>query len=283
LFTGQRLDGTGLYYYNARYYDPTIGRFISPDTVVQSPANPQTLNRYSYCLNNPLKYTDPSGRIVTFFGIDISYAMATGDYSSLLSVGSSTEYSAYMEFRSIDPILTRTLETSDRRIDISFGDTSIEGSPFTPPDSTFTRNGDNRNIVINNSNRDADSSWLAGQIYEQSTNFVDIYAPLINQETMYDVFSLIPAGRALGLFGKCAGDIGKGYEAFKGALDFSESFYNRDHGASGWDRFISGVTTIFGFSPWWLPAGLFQLGWDINKAGVQWAEGIKGKVYQFIP
>jgi len=61
-FTGQRLDATGLYYYNARYYDPTIGRFISPDTVIPDPANPQCFNRYSYCLNNPLKYTDPSGK-----------------------------------------------------------------------------------------------------------------------------------------------------------------------------------------------------------------------------
>jgi hypothetical protein len=43
-------------------YDPTIGRFISPDTVIQSMANPQCFNRYSYCLNNPLKYTDPSGQ-----------------------------------------------------------------------------------------------------------------------------------------------------------------------------------------------------------------------------
>jgi RHS repeat-associated protein len=60
-FTGQRLDGSGLYYYNARYYDPDLGRFISPDTIVQDPTNPQNLNRYSYCLNNPLKYTDPSG------------------------------------------------------------------------------------------------------------------------------------------------------------------------------------------------------------------------------
>jgi RHS repeat-associated protein len=60
-FTGQRLDNTGLYYYNARYYDPVIGRFISPDTIVPHPFNPQSFNRYSYCLNNPLKYTDPSG------------------------------------------------------------------------------------------------------------------------------------------------------------------------------------------------------------------------------
>jgi RHS repeat-associated protein len=60
-FTGQRLDQTGLYFYNARYYDATIGRFISPDTMIPNPANPQSLNRYSYCLNNPLRYNDPSG------------------------------------------------------------------------------------------------------------------------------------------------------------------------------------------------------------------------------
>ncbi|GEM_PF-5653187 len=63
LFTGQRLDATGLYYYGARYYDPAIGRFISADTVVQNLANPQTLNRYSYVVNNPLRYIDPTGRV----------------------------------------------------------------------------------------------------------------------------------------------------------------------------------------------------------------------------
>jgi hypothetical protein len=44
-----------------RYYDPTIGRFISADTYVQDYTNPQTLNRYSYCQNNPLRYNDPTG------------------------------------------------------------------------------------------------------------------------------------------------------------------------------------------------------------------------------
>ncbi len=62
LFIGQRLDSTGLYFYGARYYDPAIGRFISPDTIVPDPASPQSFNRYSYCLNNPLKYTDQSGQ-----------------------------------------------------------------------------------------------------------------------------------------------------------------------------------------------------------------------------
>ena len=62
--TDQELDSsTGLYNYDARLYDPSIGMFISPDSVVQNWHDPQSLNRYSYCRNNPLKYTDPSGHI----------------------------------------------------------------------------------------------------------------------------------------------------------------------------------------------------------------------------
>ena len=61
-YTGQIIDDeTGLYYYHARYYDPQLGRFIQPDSVVPSPIDPQTLNRYSYCVNNPLNLTDPDG------------------------------------------------------------------------------------------------------------------------------------------------------------------------------------------------------------------------------
>ena len=60
-FTGQILDATGLYYYNARYYDPTIGRFISADSAAPDLQNPQSLNKYSYCFNNPLNQTDPTG------------------------------------------------------------------------------------------------------------------------------------------------------------------------------------------------------------------------------
>ena len=61
-FTGKPLDDeTGLMFYGARYYSPLIGRFITPDTIVQSPMNPQTLNRYSYCNNNPVNFIDPTG------------------------------------------------------------------------------------------------------------------------------------------------------------------------------------------------------------------------------
>ena len=54
----------GLIDMNGRFYDPLLGRFLSPDPYVQAPENPQNLNRYSYCLNNPLKYTDPSGETI---------------------------------------------------------------------------------------------------------------------------------------------------------------------------------------------------------------------------
>jgi len=60
-FTGQKLDGTGLQYYNARYYDPAIGTFISPDTIVPDATNVFDYNRYMYTRGNPLKYNDPSG------------------------------------------------------------------------------------------------------------------------------------------------------------------------------------------------------------------------------
>ena len=46
---------------NGRMYDPIMSSFLSVDNYVQSPENSQNFNRYAYCLNNPLKYTDPSG------------------------------------------------------------------------------------------------------------------------------------------------------------------------------------------------------------------------------
>ncbi len=70
-FTGQKVDGTGLYYDNARYYDPALGAFIGcplgADTIVPRPGGSRTnlldYNRYSYVRGNPLKYNDPSGHV----------------------------------------------------------------------------------------------------------------------------------------------------------------------------------------------------------------------------
>lgn len=62
-FTGQQDEGTafGLYNYGARFYSTVLGRFISGDPIGVNAGDAQSLDRYSYVLNNPLKYTDPTG------------------------------------------------------------------------------------------------------------------------------------------------------------------------------------------------------------------------------
>jgi RHS repeat-associated protein len=75
-FTGQLLESSlGLYQMGARRYDRALGRWVSPDTLIPVPRNPQSLNRYSYCLGNPLKFVDPSGylsqdEIMQYFGVE---------------------------------------------------------------------------------------------------------------------------------------------------------------------------------------------------------------------
>jgi len=61
LFTGKERDSSQLYYYGARYYDPDMGRFITRDVMPGTREKPQSLNTYTYCLNNPLRYIDPTG------------------------------------------------------------------------------------------------------------------------------------------------------------------------------------------------------------------------------
>jgi RHS repeat-associated protein len=90
-------DDLGLYNYGARLYDPLLGRFISPDSIVQAPGDPQTLNRYTYCLNNPLIYTDPSGEFI---------AALWSFLAPLLLLGSPGMYSAYRSGQDTQGIIT---------------------------------------------------------------------------------------------------------------------------------------------------------------------------------
>lgn len=71
-FTGhEHLVSFGLINMNGRLYDPLTSMMLSPDNNIQMPKNSQNFNRYSYCLNNPLKYTDPTGEVVesVVFGV----------------------------------------------------------------------------------------------------------------------------------------------------------------------------------------------------------------------
>ena len=66
-FTGhEHLYNFGLINMNGRVYDPFMSTFLSPDNYIQAPDNSQNFNRYAYCLNNPLRYTDPSGEWIQY-------------------------------------------------------------------------------------------------------------------------------------------------------------------------------------------------------------------------
>ncbi len=98
-YTGHEyLPWFGLINMNARLYDPVLGRFLSPDPYVQMPDFTQNFNRYSYCLNNPLKYVDKDGEFwfLPIIAFVVNYAttgITKGDWG-LKNIGSSLAMSA---------------------------------------------------------------------------------------------------------------------------------------------------------------------------------------------
>ncbi len=84
-YTGhEHIQSVGLINMNGRLYDPKLRRFLSPDNYIQDPYNTQNYNRYGYVLNNPTKYTDPTGEfwwqaIGYIFSAYIHGAQATGE------------------------------------------------------------------------------------------------------------------------------------------------------------------------------------------------------------
>ncbi|GAK52389.1 hypothetical protein U14_03640 [Candidatus Moduliflexus flocculans] len=112
-YTGKELDSTGLMYYGARYYDPALARFITPDTVYDQ--GTQGLNRYSYALNNPLKYTDPSGHTV-----ESALELILQHRQDILSVAREHQ---------IDPILIAGVVFAENRNDYNW----IRGKDWSCP------------------------------------------------------------------------------------------------------------------------------------------------------
>ncbi len=76
-FTSEQSDWTGLIYLRARYYDPTTGRFINCDSYAGTLTNPASQHRYTYTENNPVNYTDPSGKCPLCFALVIGGVTVT--------------------------------------------------------------------------------------------------------------------------------------------------------------------------------------------------------------
>ncbi len=84
----EHLNNFALINMNGRVYDPLIARFLSPDPQLQAPGNWLNYNRYTYCLNNPMLYTDPSGE---WFGWDDLVAAGVGFIAGYVSYGMTTD------------------------------------------------------------------------------------------------------------------------------------------------------------------------------------------------
>jgi RHS repeat-associated protein len=84
-YAGYQFDfETGLYYLNARYYDPVVARFVSADTYTGESDDPLSLNLYTYCKNEPMMYNDPTGHETRSMDprMVAAYAMQAGDYAT---------------------------------------------------------------------------------------------------------------------------------------------------------------------------------------------------------
>ena len=147
-FTGQYHEsslpgGEGLSYYNARWYDAQLGRFLSADTIVPGAANPQAFNRYSYVFNNPMKYTDPTGHCI--FGLDtivciIAAAALAGGAANATGSAGVQIYQNWESDRSIGDNLTDFNKTE---VGIAFGYGAVSGglAPVTGGATALVING----------------------------------------------------------------------------------------------------------------------------------------------
>jgi len=97
-FDGERQDGaSSLYYFNARFYNPLLGRFLTADTEIHNPTVPQALNRYTFAGGNPIRYVDPSGHswwdyliaVAIIIGIVALAAVSGGAGLALIAAGCS--------------------------------------------------------------------------------------------------------------------------------------------------------------------------------------------------
>jgi hypothetical protein len=94
--------------FKARAYSPTLGRFISADTIVPGAGNPQAFNRYSYSLSNPLKYTDPTGHCPADDPEDCTYEDDLQNYLlDLLEQRNADEFDEFDDLMLMDLFLQR--------------------------------------------------------------------------------------------------------------------------------------------------------------------------------
>lgn len=171
-FTGhEHLNEFAMINMNGRVYDPVLGMFISPDNFVQSPTSSQNFNRYSYCLNNPLIYTDPSGELFWIIP-NISWSKEGGlslGVSFVVGIpgGASAQIGVGYNFKSKDPYIYAGATLAMNTVYTSYSPSggwnagyTVGASPFSglPISTNFLTVGANYNITHDSWNGNV-SAW----------------------------------------------------------------------------------------------------------------------------
>ncbi|WP_434348867.1 RHS repeat-associated core domain-containing protein [Myxococcus virescens] len=137
-YTGHEFDDElGLVYMRGRMYDARLGRFLSPDPVIADVGSSQALNAYSYVINNPMKYTDPTGFYpqhvsstygASTTGLGVGVGMASGflpwALSKILGLGASSSMRMRTDDATVSPM---------RHIDDGGSGVSTQASESTTP------------------------------------------------------------------------------------------------------------------------------------------------------
>jgi hypothetical protein len=169
-----------------------------------------------------------------------------------------------------DPCLINTLEKTERIISIELGEVGNNQA------SKLEMNGDNFNITLDKNK--SSSYGMSKEIYSRTTEFVNIYAPIINDTTIYDTISMIPFAKF--------GTIGKSGSIIKGIFDQADTISRYQTGEhNGWVTGLSTAFNILGFFPYAsIPCGLATLIMDTTIAQSKFDEQTQKRgVYEFLP
>ncbi len=239
----EHLDAFGIINMNGRVYDPLTAMFFSPDPFVQAPGNWLNYNRYGYCHNNPLIYTDPSGELIWIIpnigwsksgGLSIGISVVVGIPGGLsaqagigYSFGSNDAYGYVGVTAAMNTIYASYSLNSGGSVGYTAGLSPFSGLPIS---TNFGTVGVNYNISHNSWSGNV-SAWQVDQsgwtfnpsvsvmlFPEQTTNLVR-GGKFINNDAMLKTFK--DAGNyqgALDYFG-FKGTYDPGNEIFNGGSD----------------------------------------------------------------
>ena len=184
-YAGYQYDGeTGLYYLNARMYDPKIARFLQEDTYLGDRNDPLSLNLYTYCYNNPIIYFDPTGHVVTDW--DKSH-LTSDEIKDLEAIGNqwaNADAQKKAELRSEADNLRAKYRDDDEFTD-AFGYTQKSTNPSGGQNSHKNTNNINSGNDRANTNNGFIGPRLPTQVTRNTVNYKELNKDYWNRTDGY--------------------------------------------------------------------------------------------------